>query len=81
MTWKVWIHSIIAAAIGGSASAVSAVLVAPASFNFTLAGWENIGKIALVGAIIPVLALLKKSPLPDVDTTAIDGTNSIKLNP
>jgi hypothetical protein len=80
MNWKAWIHSIIAAAIGGAASALSAVLVAPSAFNFTPAGWENIGKIALAGAIIPVLTLLKQSPLPDVSTAPVDGANSLNLN-
>lgn len=80
MTWKSWIHSIVAAAIGGAASALGAVLVDPSVFNFTLAGWENIGKIALAGAIIPVLALLKQSPLPDVNTAPVDGANTLNLN-
>jgi hypothetical protein len=80
MNWKSWIHSIVAAAIGGAASALGAVFVDPSAFNFTLAGWENIGKIALAGAIIPVLALLKKSPLPDVSTEPVDGANSLNLN-
>ncbi len=77
---KVWLHSLVAAAIGGAASALGAVLISPASFNFTLAGWENIGKIALAGAVIPVLALLKQSPLPDTGPNIVDGANSVKLN-
>jgi hypothetical protein len=80
MTWKSWIHSIVAAAIGGAASALGAVFVDPNAFNFTLAGWENIGKIALAGAIIPVLTLLKQSPLPGVDNAPVDGANSLNLN-
>jgi hypothetical protein len=78
---KVWLHSLVAAAIGGAASALGAVLISPSSFNFTLAGWENIGKIAFAGAVIPVLALLKKSPLPDTGPDIVDGANSLKLNP
>ena len=80
MNWKVWVHSIVAAAIGGAATALGAVLVNPAAFNFTLAGWENIGKIALAGAVIPVLALLKQSPLPGTPAVPVDGANSLKLN-
>lgn len=82
MNLKTWIHSIIAAAVGGAATSVSAVLVAPTSFNFTSIGWENIGKVALAGAIIPVLALLKKSPLPDTSTSnkPVDGANTLNLN-
>jgi hypothetical protein len=61
---KVWLHSIISAAIGGAVSAVSAVLVAPHDFNFSHAGFLSIEKVALSGAIIAVLAVLKQSPLP-----------------
>lgn len=64
MNFKAWLHSIIAAAIGGAASSLGAVWVDPAAFNFTPAGWMNIGKVALAGAVIPVLAILKQSPLP-----------------
>jgi len=66
MNFKVWLHSLAAAAIGGAASALSAVLVAPTVFNFTKLGLEHIGALALTGAGIPVLALLIKSPLPSI---------------
>lgn len=64
MTCKTWLHSLATAAIGGAVSALGAVLVTPASFPNTATGWEHVGEAALFGAVIPVLALLKQSPLP-----------------
>jgi hypothetical protein len=62
MNWKTWIHSLVAAAIGGAASALGSILISPASFPDTTAGWEHLGTIAAFGAVVPVLALLKQSP-------------------
>lgn len=62
--WKTWLYSIGAAAIGGAATALGAALLNPASFNLTNSGLEHLGAVALFGAIVPVLALLKQSPLP-----------------
>lgn len=63
-TTKVWIHSLVAAAIGGAASALGLIIVSPSSVTWTLAGARSLGEVALIGAVIPVLALLKQSPLP-----------------
>lgn len=58
MNWKPWLHSLIAAAIGGFASAASAAIVVPhATILLVL-------KLGAVGAVVPVLTLLKQSPLP-----------------
>jgi len=71
-TFKTWLHSLLAAAIGGGANALLGVVAMPDTFNFTTQGMENIGKIALIGVAVPVLTLLKQSPLPssEVTTTA-----------
>ena len=69
MNWKTWLHSLVAAAIGGASNAVLGVVAMPDTFNFSHDGLMNIGKIALVGAIVPVLTLLKQSPLPDSSVT------------
>jgi len=63
MNWKAWVHSLIAAAIGGAASALGAILISPASFPDNGTGWAHLGAVAAFGAIVPVLALLKQSPL------------------
>jgi hypothetical protein len=63
-TVKVWLHSIVAAAIGGASNALLGAVAMPDTFNLTPAGLANLGKIALVGMLVPVLTLLKQSPLP-----------------
>ena len=65
---KAWLHSIMAAAIGGASNAALGALAMPDTFNFSHAGLINLGKIALVGALVPVLTLLKQSPLPSANT-------------
>jgi hypothetical protein len=64
MNWKGWLYALISAGVGGAANALGGVIVAPSVFNFTPTGWENIGKLALFGFAVPVLAYLKQSPLP-----------------
>ena len=78
-TVKAWLHSLFAAAIGGSASALGAVIISPDSFNWTTTGWSKLGEVALVGAIVPVLALLKQSPLPATASNTTDGTTHLGL--
>ena len=64
MTWKIWLHSLVAAAIGGASTTLGAALVAPDVFNFTHDGLVKFAQLALFGAAVPVLAFLKQSPLP-----------------
>jgi hypothetical protein len=82
-TVKAWLHSIAAAAIGGAAGALSLIVLTPASVTWNEAGAILLGKAALIGAVIPVLALLKQSPLPgDTDTAKppVDGANTLNLS-
>jgi len=75
MNWKPWLHSLAAAAIGGFATALGAALV---TGNTTLRqAWQ----MALVGALIPVLALLKQSPLPDITTVTTTETVEKQAHP
>lgn len=69
MNWKVWLHSILAAAIGGASTALSAALAVPKDFNFSVDGFTNLWHVALLGALVPVLLFLKQSPLPPDDST------------
>jgi hypothetical protein len=64
MNWKGWLYSLVSAAIGGASSALGGAVVAPSVFNFTAAGWQKLGELALFGAAVPVFAYLQKSPLP-----------------
>jgi hypothetical protein len=72
MNWKAWLYSIAAGGIGGASSSMLGAFVMPDVFNFTHAGWVHIGKLAFIGAIVPILTYLKQSPLPatTVTTTA-----------
>ena len=82
-TVKVWLHSIAVASIGGATGALGLLIVSPDSVTWTAAGALALGKVALIGAVIPVLALLKQSPLPgDTDATKppVDGANTLNLN-
>jgi hypothetical protein len=78
MKWKVWIHSLIAAAIGGAVASLGDILVSPASFPDTKAGWAHLGTVAAFGAIVPVLALLRKTPLGD-DSGSSDKSKTLPL--
>jgi hypothetical protein len=69
MNWKAWIYSIAAAAIGGASSSALSALVMPDVFNLTHVGLVHLGKAALIGALVPILTLLKASPLPAIQTT------------
>jgi len=69
MNAKAWLHSLVAAGIGGASNAILGALAMPDTFNFTHQGMENLGKIALMGLAVPVLTLLKQSPLPDSSVT------------
>jgi hypothetical protein len=77
-TVKAWLHSIATAAIGGAAGALSLIVLTPTSVTWDAAGAILLGKAALIGAVIPVLALLKQSPLPsdtDASKQPVNGAN------
>lgn len=61
---KTWIHSIVAAAIAAFSTSVTAAIADPSSFNFSAKGFEHIAAVGGLSAVVAVLALLKKSPLP-----------------
>jgi hypothetical protein len=54
------------------------VIVAPSVFNFTPTGCANIGKLALFGFAVPVLAYLKQSPLPpESQVTVVENKQTV----
>lgn len=69
MNAKTWAYSLLSAAIGGAANSLGGFVVAPDVFNFSHAGLVKLGELALFGAAVPVLALLKQSPLPTLTET------------
>jgi hypothetical protein len=81
MNWKPWLYSIFSAGIGGAATSLGGVIVAPSVFNFSPAGLAKIGELALFGFVVPVLALLQKSPLPAIQTTTHTLTETTVVDP
>ena len=67
--WKVWAWSLLAAANGGGANSALNGLAMPDVYNLSHEGLIHLAKGALIGALVPVLTLLKNSPLPSVQTT------------
>lgn len=66
-TVKTWLHSLVAAAIGGGANAITVVIVDPVNFNFSN-GLGKVLSVAAVSALVSVALFLKQSPLPDTVT-------------
>lgn len=63
---SVWIHGLISALIGGAATSISTIVVAPEQFNLA-GGLANVGKVALVSGIVAAAMYLKQSPLPQIE--------------
>jgi hypothetical protein len=62
---KNWGKGLLAALIGGAATAVMTAFSAPGHFDpSSAAGLVALGKIALAGGIVAVAGYLKQSPLP-----------------
>ena len=84
MNWRAWLYSLVSAGIGGAASALGGAIVAPSVFNFTPAGLQKLGELALFGFAVPVLAYLKQSPLPpesQVTTVATTVSKTTTVTP
>jgi hypothetical protein len=77
MNLKAWLYSLAAAAISAFATSVTAAIVDPSNFNFTLAGFERLAAVGGLSAVVAVLALLKQSPLPD--GTQVSATTATKV--
>jgi hypothetical protein len=78
MNWKVWLQGLVAAAIGGGATAVSTMVIDPESFNFG-PGMKRVGLVAFLSALISVSAYLKQSPIPGSGSVA--RTAGIDIDP
>jgi hypothetical protein len=63
MDWRHWVKGLISATIGGAANGVTALIVAPESFNFG-DGLSKLGSVMGAAAIVSVSMYLKQSPLP-----------------
>lgn len=62
--WKIWLKGLIAAVVSTAASSVSVLIADPKHFSPGIAGWRNLGLVALVSAIVGAALYLKQSPVP-----------------
>jgi len=67
LSWKIWVKGIVAAVIGGSASAIAAAVTEPGIANGTRASWVALLRMSAVAAVLNAAAYLKQSPLPGED--------------
>jgi hypothetical protein len=68
-SWRLWLHGLAAAAIGAAATAGSAALAVPDSFNFSHQGLINFAKLLGIPAAYGTFTYLKQSPVPTVTST------------
>lgn len=66
---RTWVYSLAAGAIGGGANALLTAIAIPDAVNFSHAGLINMAKVTVIGILVPVLTLLKQSPLPTDSAT------------
>ncbi len=64
--FRLWVHGLVAAAVGGALSTLGQVLVTPSSVEFTAMAWRRYAATAAAGALIAVLAYFKQSPVKNV---------------
>lgn len=64
MNWEVWLKGLIAAIVSSAANTVSVLIADPSHFSPGVAGWKNLGVVALVSAIVGAALYLKQSPVP-----------------
>ena len=61
---RTWLHGLGAAAIGGAASAITAAVGDPQTFNLSHSGLSSLARTAFVAGALTGAAYLAKSPLP-----------------
>lgn len=60
-----WLKGLIAAFIGGGATIVSSMVIAPDTFN--IHDLKKLGQLAIASGIINACMYLKQSPIPNID--------------
>lgn len=63
MRKNLWVHGLVAAAIGGAVTALSSLLLIPADVRFDLASLQRYAATAAGGAVVAVLAYFRQSPV------------------
>lgn len=76
-SFRLWMHGIAAAAVGGAVTALAAVMVQPADVHFDAASLHRYASAAGGGAIIAVLAYFRQSPLQPVSSPPPESGSSL----
>lgn len=77
LDWRNWLRGLFGAIVGGVASSITVIIVAPDTFNFD-DGFGKLCKVALISAIYNAALFLKSKPLPDEkDTDSDSGTPDV----
>lgn len=61
-----WLKGLLAAFIGGSANAVTVMVIDPTAFNLN-EQWRKTASAALVSGLVSAALYLKQSPLPNCE--------------
>lgn len=84
--WRMWLHGLVSAVIGGAANSIVAMYVAPETFN--LQEMSKLSQLAFGSGVISAALYLKESPLPKLKsrtvrtvTTTVEKTETAKLEP
>lgn len=67
MNFRLWGRGLVAAIIGAVGNGIVVVIVDPTTFNLFQGGATNLGKVALVSAILSAGLYLKEHPDPWAD--------------
>ncbi len=75
ISFRLWLHGLVGAAINSGANAVTLMIVKPEDFNLK-AGLNDLIKVTVLSAIFGAALYLKRSPLPpiDVDGDGVEGS-------
>lgn len=73
LSWEFWVYNVASAFIGGGATCVAAMVIAPETFN--LRDLQKLFELALASGLINVAFYLKKSPLPKLKFNGVNGAS------
>lgn len=72
LDWRNWLRGLVGAMIGGAASSITVIVVAPETFNFD-DGFKKLCQVATISAIYHAALFLKTNPIPnekDIDSNS-----------
>lgn len=74
-SFRLWIHGLGAAAVGGAVTALTGLLLQPTDVHFDAASLHRYATAAAGGAVIAVLAYFRQSPLQPAPPRVPDDKN------